>query len=123
MGIVRQICIVALIFASGGPCPPPASGLHWVHVGAVGMCAQVAAVRGAMASDMTQLASIARTQAAAAADAEARLTARIAWGVRMLQRREDANAARRVLGHWRCGAPFRIPCTRVNLNFDLVLLF
>jgi hypothetical protein len=65
------------------------------------MCAQVQAVRGAMRADMAQLAAIAQQQATAAADAEARLASRIAWGVRLLQAREDAKAARAVLSQWR----------------------
>jgi hypothetical protein len=67
--------------------------------------AQVAAVRAAMGADMAQMAAVARQQAAAAADAEARLTARIAWGVRVLQGREDAKACRAVLHHWRSAPP------------------
>ncbi len=54
---------------------------------------------------MTQLATIARQQAAQAAESETRLTKSIRWGVRVLQRSEDANAMRVVFSHWRCACP------------------
>lgn len=69
------------------------------------MWTQVQAVRQAMHNDMTQLATIARQQAAQAAEAETRLTKSIRWGVRVLQRCEDSNAMRVVFSNWRCACP------------------
>ncbi|CAL8467052.1 g6588 [Coccomyxa elongata] len=71
---------------------------------------QVQAVRQAMHNDMTQLATIARQQAAQAAESETRLTKSIRWGVRVLQRAEDANAMRVVFSHWRKAARHQRHC-------------
>ncbi|BDA40636.1 hypothetical protein COCOBI_01-2890 [Coccomyxa sp. Obi] len=71
---------------------------------------QVQAVRQAMHNDMTQLATIARQQAAQAAEAETRLTKSIRWGVRVLERSEDANAMRMVFSHWRKAARHQRHC-------------
>ena len=64
-----------------------------------------------MHNDMTQLATIARQQSAQAAEAETRLTKSIRWGVRVLQRFEDANSLRTVFSSWRYACFFMISCT------------
>lgn len=65
------------------------------------MWRQVQSIRQAMHNDMVQVASIARQQSAQAAEAEARLTKSIRWGVRVLQRSEEANTKRTVFCVWR----------------------
>ena len=62
---------------------------------------QVQQVRRVMHNDMTQLAAIARQQAAQAGDAERRLARSVQSGVRVLLRNEHARILRTVFTLWR----------------------
>ncbi len=63
---------------------------------------QVESVRSELGTEVQALLGAIERKSAKLADAEARLTGRLRWGVAMIQAKSEAAAKRRAFMWWRC---------------------
>lgn len=67
---------------------------------------QVDSVRSELGAEVQALLGTIERKSAKLADAEARLTGRLRWGVAMIQAKSEAAAKRRAFMWWRCAGPW-----------------